>query len=53
MHFKMKCYISLIKLSSKKFVIVNVGESTLQTYTTPLENNLIECIQRHKNIYAI
>lgn len=35
------------------FIIINVGEDTLQTYTTPLENNLVKCTQRQINIYTI
>lgn len=30
------------------FIIINVGEHTLQTYTTPLENNLVKCTQKAK-----
>lgn len=35
------------------FIIINVGEDTLQTYTTPLENNLVKFIQRQRYIYTI
>lgn len=35
------------------FIIINVGEDTLQTYTTPSENNLVKFIQRQRYIYTI